>query len=168
MASANRKSLERLPGDLLILVGSQLGNCLECNMIFGDRFQVGASATTTVPISLAMVDAFTDLSGDDAPLHTNEDFAKRHGFEGCLVHGALVVALLSRVVGTRFPGPRSLWLKCDVNFSSPCYAPSVLRFHGVITQQTEATRSLILTFKITDERNRQIAAAKTMHRVLEP
>jgi acyl dehydratase len=136
-------------------------------MDFVDRFQVGMSETLAIPVSQAMADAFGDLSGDDAPLHSNEGFARGHGFEGRLVHGALLVSLLSRVVGTRFPGPESLWLKCDVSFRNPCYAPSTLRFHGVVTQQSEATRSIMLKFDITDDRDRQIATAKTVHKVLE-
>jgi len=137
-------------------------------MNFVDRFQVGVSETMTIPVSQATSDAFCELSGDDAPLHTDESFARAHGFDGRVVHGALVVSLLSRVVGTRFPGPQSLWLKCDISFRNPCYAPSALRFHGIVTQQSEATRSIALTFDITDDRDRQIATAKTLHKVLEP
>lgn len=137
-------------------------------MNFVDRFQVGASETMTIPVSPAMSEAFRELSGDDAPLHTDESFARAHGFEGRLVHGALVVSLLSRVVGTRFPGPRSLWLKCDISFRNPCYAPSALRFRGTVTQQSEATSSIALAFDITDDRDRQIATAKTLHKVLQP
>jgi 3-hydroxybutyryl-CoA dehydratase len=136
-------------------------------MDFVDRFQVGASDTMAISVSLAMCDAFSGLSGDDAPLHTDDDFARRNGFEGRLVHGAMVFSLLSRMVGTRFPGPQSLWLRCDIGFRNPCYAPSVLRFHGVVIQQSEATRSISMTFDITDDRGRQIATAKTVHKVLE-
>jgi acyl dehydratase len=136
-------------------------------MNFVDRFQVGVSDTMTIPVSQAMSDAFSELSGDDAPLHTDEGFARAHGFDERLVHGALVVSLLSRMVGTRFPGPQSLWLKCDISFRNPCYAPSTLRFHGTVIQQSEATRSIALTFDITDDRDRQIATAKTLHKVLE-
>jgi len=137
-------------------------------MDFVDRFQVGVSDTMAIPVSQAMCDVFGGLSGDDAPLHTDEGFARRNGFEGRLVHGALVFSLLSRMVGTRFPGPRTLWLKCDIGFRNPCYAPSVLRFHGAVTQHSEATRSIALTFDINDDRDRQIATAKTVHKVLEP
>jgi 3-hydroxybutyryl-CoA dehydratase len=136
-------------------------------MDFVDRFQVGASETMAIPVTRAMADAFGGLSGDDAPLHVDENFARRHGFEGRLVHGALVFSLLSRMVGTRFPGPQSLWLKCDISFRNPCYAPTMLNFHGVVVQQSEATRSIILAFDITDDRDRQIATAKTVHKVLE-
>jgi 3-hydroxybutyryl-CoA dehydratase len=136
-------------------------------MDFIDRFQVGVGDTMAMSVSQAMIDAFGDLSGDDAPLHMDESFARDHGFEGRLVHGALVFSLLSRMVGTRFPGPESLWLKCDISFRNPCYAPSTLRFNGVVVQQSEATRSIVLTFDITDERDRQIATAKTVHKVLE-
>jgi acyl dehydratase len=136
-------------------------------MDFVDRFQVGASETMVIAVSQAMSDAFRELSGDDAPLHTDENFAKAHGFEGRVVHGALVVSLLSRVVGTKFPGPGSLWLKCDISFRNPCYAPSVLRFHGSVVQQSEATRSIMVKFDITDDRDREIATAKSLHKVLE-
>jgi acyl dehydratase len=136
-------------------------------MGFVDRFQVGVSETMAIPVSQAMTDAFAELSGDNAPLHTDERFATGRGFEGRLVHGALVVSLLSRMVGTRFPGPASLWLKCDVSFRNPCYAPSLLRFHGVVTQQSEATSCIELKFDITDDRDRQIATAKTVHKMLE-
>jgi len=136
-------------------------------MDFVDRFQVGASETMAISVSQAMSDAFSGLSGDDAPLHTDESFARAHGFEGRVVHGALVFSLLSRMVGTRFPGPQSLWLKCDISFRNPCYAPSVLSIHGVIVQQSEAMRSISLMFDITDDRDRQIATAKTVHKVLE-
>jgi 3-hydroxybutyryl-CoA dehydratase len=137
-------------------------------MDFVDRFQVGASDSMAIPVSQAMSDAFRELSGDDAPLHTDENFAKAHGFEGRVAHGALVVSLLSRMIGTRFPGPGSLWLKCDISFRNPCYVPSVLRFHGSVIQQSEATRSIILKFDIIDERDREIATAKSVHKVLEP
>jgi hypothetical protein len=83
------------------------------------------------------------------------------------VHGAMVFSLLSRMVGTRFPGSQSLWLRCDIGFRNPCYAPSVLRSHGVVVQQSEATRSISVTFDITDDRERQIAIARTVHKVLE-
>jgi 3-hydroxybutyryl-CoA dehydratase len=137
-------------------------------MSFIDRFQVGVSETATIAVSQAMSDAFRELSGDDAPLHTDEGFAKAHGFERRVVHGALVVSLLSRVVGTRFPGPQSLWMKCEISFRNPCYAPSTLRFDGKVLQQSEATGSIALAFDITDDRDRQIATAKTVHKVLEP
>jgi 3-hydroxybutyryl-CoA dehydratase len=136
-------------------------------MDFIDRFQVGATETMAISVSQSMCDAFIELSGDDAPLHTDDGFARRNGFEKRLVHGAMVVSLLSRVVGTRFPGPRSLWTKCDISFRNPCYAPSVLRFHGVIVQKSDAARSVVLTFDITDDRERRIATAKTVHKVLD-
>ena len=43
----------------------------------------------------------------------------------------------------------------------------MLRFHGVVTQQSEATSCIALKFDITDDRDRQIATAKTVHKVLE-
>jgi 3-hydroxybutyryl-CoA dehydratase len=133
---------------------------------FSETLQVGATASMTATISPDMITAFAQLSGDGAPLHTDPDFARAHGFDGCLVHGAFLVALLSRFVGTQFPGRSSLWVKCDISFVSPCYAPSVLRFDATVTQSSEATNAVALTITIADDRQRRIAIAKTMHKVL--
>ena len=109
-------------------------------MDFVDRFQVGASDTMTIPVSQAMCDAFGSLSGDDAPLHTDEDFARRNGFEGRLVHGAMVFSLLSRMVGTRFPGPQCLWLKCDIGFQKSllCTVDAALPWRRHPTKRSDA------------------------------
>jgi 3-hydroxybutyryl-CoA dehydratase len=44
-------------------------------------------------VTLADVDAFVRLTGDDNRLHTDDAFARAAGFEGRIAHGALVVSL---------------------------------------------------------------------------
>ena len=129
------------------------------------RLQVGSRKKMTASITKEMVAAFIKLSGDAAPLHTDDQFAISHGFDGCLVHGALIVALLSRFVGTQFPGPQSLWLQCDIGFRNPCYAPTTVRFEGTVTQYSAAMGAVSLAIDVTDDLNRQIATAKTTHKI---
>jgi len=133
--------------------------------MISDRLQVGSIARMTVSIPEEMVTAFIELSGDTAPLHADHEFARAHGFNGRLVHGALIVALLSRFVGTQFPGPQSLWLQCDIGFRNPCYAPTTIRFEGTVTQCSVAMSTVALAIVITDDRDRQIATAKTIHKI---
>ena len=72
--------------------------------------------------------AFRALSGDDNPLHEDADFACRRGFRGPVVYGGLIVARLSRLLGTELPGPGCVWRSIKLRFRAPLYVgePAVL------------------------------------------
>ena len=72
------------------------------------RLEVGDEDRWTHDVTAEDVDAFARLSGDVNPLHMEAEFARRHGFRGRVVHGVLLSAYLSRVLGTRLPGPGAL------------------------------------------------------------
>jgi 3-hydroxybutyryl-CoA dehydratase len=125
----------------------------------------GAEFTLEAELTEQMVADFTRLSGDNAPLHTDASFAHSKGFEDRLVHGALLVALVSRFVGVHFPGPRGLWLKVDVRFPSPCYAPDTLTIRGRVVQASEATSSVVIDISIVNRRQVQVLHAKSFHKI---
>ncbi len=50
------------------------------------------------------IDAFAALSGDVNDLHLNHGYARQFGFRGRVAHGMLTGAILSKVLGTEFPG----------------------------------------------------------------
>jgi acyl dehydratase len=130
-----------------------------------NKLFVGLEASMSAAISEELVRNFVTISGDDAPLHTDDAYAKARGFDRTLVHGALLVAMLSRFVGTVLPGPSSLWVKCEISFHLPCYAPCELAFRGTISQISEATEIACISTAITDNQSGKIALARTMHKV---
>jgi 3-hydroxybutyryl-CoA dehydratase len=46
-------------------------------------------------VSAADIDAFSELSGDRNPLHTDDDYARDAGFAGRIAHGLLVLSITS-------------------------------------------------------------------------
>jgi acyl dehydratase len=128
-------------------------------------FSVGDEAALDVDVTAEAAAAFTQLSGDDAPLHTDAAFARRHGFAGPLVHGALLAAHVSRLVGTRLPGPKGVLQKMELSFREPCYAPCRLRIHGKVRQVSEAMRTVVLDISV--ERGEAVlATGRTAHLIL--
>jgi acyl dehydratase len=113
------------------------------------------------------ISLFAELSGDRAPLHTDGEFAKAAGFSGPLVHGALLVALVSRLVGMEFPGPQAVLARVDLSFRNPCYAPCDLGLTATVRQISEAVASLTLDIAISDGSGRDIASGRTWHRILD-
>lgn len=49
-------------------------------------------------ILLSAVDDFSSLSGDVSPLHMDKNFSQERGFQGRVVHGALLISYLSRIL----------------------------------------------------------------------
>jgi 3-hydroxybutyryl-CoA dehydratase len=119
-------------------------------------------------VSTADVEQFAQLSGDQAPLHTDAQFATQAGFEAPVVHGAFLIALLSRLVGMEFPGPGALLERVDLAFRKPCYAPCELVLAAKVRQVSEAVASVILDVEISDARGQVLASGKTWHRILRP
>jgi len=81
--------------------------------------RVGERAERTVTITDEHIEAFARLSGDRNPVHFDDGFARRIGFDGHIAHGAVTASLLSAVLGMDLPGPGSVFLEQRVRFLAP-------------------------------------------------
>ncbi|MDX9731187.1 MAG: MaoC family dehydratase [Bdellovibrionales bacterium] len=84
-------------------------------------FKVGDSASVTVTVTDELVRAFADLSGDMNPIHMDDSYARKTRFGKRIAHGAILGSLLSRVAGTKLPGPGTIVISQDIRYKSPCY-----------------------------------------------
>ena len=130
-------------------------------------FAIGQEHRVTARITADDVARFAALSGDDSPLHFDAAFAQRHGFAGPLVHGALLFARVSQLVGVGLPGPNSVLERCDLAFRAPCYAPCEIELVARVRQISEAVGSLLIDVTIVDAAGQLLASGKTWHRILE-
>ena len=67
------------------------------------RFAIGDSCQLEFLISKEDVQKFGDLSGDQNPIHMDEDYAKKSSAAGRVVHGALLSAYVSNLIGMHLP-----------------------------------------------------------------
>jgi len=104
----------------------------------------GDEARWSTKVEAADVDAFAELSGDDNPLHLDDVFARSHGFRGRVVHGMLLAAWLSRVLGTVLPGPGVLWISQSIRFAQAVYVGDQLEVVVRVKHKAAALRSLVL------------------------
>jgi 3-oxoacyl-[acyl-carrier protein] reductase len=124
----------------------------------------GETARWSHRISDADVDAFAAVSGDDNPLHLDDEFARRHGFRSRVVHGMLLGAYLSKVLGTILPGPGVLWLSQESTWLQPAYVGDEIEIEVRVTHRSEALRTLVLQTTIRNDREEKLMTgeAKTM------
>jgi 3-hydroxybutyryl-CoA dehydratase len=81
--------------------------------------KVGDRAERMMRVTDEHIEAFARLSGDRNPVHFDDAFARRIGFEGHIAHGAVTASLLSAVLGMDLPGPGSVFLEQRVRFLKP-------------------------------------------------
>lgn len=80
---------------------------------------IGQRASLTKTVTEADISLFAGVTGDFNPLHVDEEFAKRTRFGERIAHGFLTAGLISAVLGTRLPGPGSIYLSQSLNFHRP-------------------------------------------------
>ena len=84
-----------------------------------EDLEVGMSASYAKTVTEADVILFAGISGDDNPVHINEEFAATTIFKGRIVHGMFSAALISCVAGTRLPGPGAIYVDQQLKFKAP-------------------------------------------------
>ncbi|MDO8378061.1 MaoC family dehydratase [Phenylobacterium sp.] len=87
--------------------------------LFFEDLSLGQSAETTKVVTANDVEAFAAVSGDTNPVHLDEDYAKTTTFQTRIAHGMLSGAYISAVIGTKLPGPGSIYLSQSMRFRRP-------------------------------------------------
>ena len=90
-----------------------------------DDIQIGMECSFKRVITLEMENGFREISGDDNPLHRDDNFAREMGKEKFKTHvsfGMLTASLYSTMAGMYLPGKYSLIHSFDeLAFLQPVY-----------------------------------------------
>lgn len=82
---------------------------------------VGETASRTLTVTEEHVEAFAEITGDRNPLHFDDEFASGTRFGRRVVQGGLTTGLLHALVAMDLPGPGSVFLSQDWEFTAPVY-----------------------------------------------
>ena len=85
------------------------------------NFQVGQKASFSKTITETDVYQFAGICGDFNPVHTNAVEAEKSIFGKQVAHGMLGASLISTVLGTKLPGPGTIYIGQNLKFRSPVY-----------------------------------------------
>jgi phosphate acetyltransferase len=88
------------------------------NQVF-DAIAIGDHASVTRLISLQDIELFSFISGDINPAHLDPEYAATDMFHHIISQGVLTAGLISAVLGTKLPGPGTIYLGQDLQFRAP-------------------------------------------------
>jgi len=80
---------------------------------------VGESADLARSAQADEIAAFVALIGDHNPVHADGDLMSRTRFRAPIVPGMWTASLISVVIGTRLPGPGTIYIAQDLRFLKP-------------------------------------------------
>ena len=82
---------------------------------------IGQQASRTLMLTAEHVKTFAELTGDYNPLHFDEQFAAGTKFGRLVVQGGLTTGLLHALVAMDMPGPGTVFLSQNWQFTAPVY-----------------------------------------------
>lgn len=85
------------------------------------EIRVGQEVQTKRIFDSKVVQAYAELTGDFNPVHFDEAYAKATIFGKPIVHGPLVITLITTLFANELPGPGSVYLGHDVKYLLPVY-----------------------------------------------
>ena len=117
----------------------------------GQMFEVTRAVTEDV------YRAFVICSGDVNPLHADDEYARRLGYPGKLMHGAMLNAFISGFVGMALPTSDTMCLSQKVNFKRPFFLNDVVKLRARVDSVQGAPQSqkwivsMALSFRVGDK-----------------
>ena len=87
--------------------------------VYFEDLALGMTASTGKTITEADILLFAAVSTDTNPVHINAEAAAGSIFKERIAHGMLSAGLISAVMGTKLPGPGSIYLGQTLRFRRP-------------------------------------------------
>jgi len=84
-----------------------------------DEINVGDSASLVRTLTMNDIDLFAVISGDFNPAHVDKEYAKSDMFHKIIAHGMWGGSLISTLLGTKLPGPGTIYLGQTLSFKKP-------------------------------------------------
>lgn len=118
-----------------------------------EELKIGQSYEMKRAFSQDEVMAFANLSHDTNPIHIDAEFAKTTQFGKIIVPGFLTGSLFSAIIGTKFPGFGSVYMKQDMMFRKPVLLDQQVTAIVTVKELYPEKRRVLLETRCVDENN---------------
>ncbi len=123
-----------------------------------DEITVGESASQSRTMSQQDIDLFALISGDVNPAHMDPAYAKTDIFHKVIAHGMLSAGLISSVLGTKLPGPGTIYLGQDLHFLKPVEIDDTITATLTVTAKHPEKGDLTLDCLCVNQRGERVIA----------
>jgi 3-oxoacyl-[acyl-carrier protein] reductase len=132
-----------------------------------NNINVGQKVELIHKITQADIEKFIDLTGDDNPLHCNEEYAKNTSFKGVVSHGMLTASFISTIVGKKLPGDGALWISQSLNFLLPVRVNDELVFESEVIKIQKREAILHIETKVYNQNGKKVLTGIGLVKLLD-
>jgi phosphate acetyltransferase len=124
-----------------------------------DELRPGDAASIARLVSRDDIELFAAVSGDLNPAHLDAVFAATDFFGHIVAHGMWTGALVSAVIGTRLPGPGTIYLEQELRFLKPV-APGDVVTASVRVAEKRDRRVVVLDTCCTNQSGEEVLGGR--------
>lgn len=120
----------------------------------------GETAELVRRVEMADIGEFVDAVGDHNPLHSDPKFAAGTQFGEPIAPGVFTAGLISAVIGTRLPGPGSIYLSQSLKFIKPVKAGDTITARVEILEVIRERNRIRLATVCRNQRGEDVLAGE--------
>lgn len=124
------------------------------------EMRVGDSASLVRTVTNRDIQLFAAVSGDVNPAHVDALYAKSSHFHEIIAHGMLGASLISTVLGTRFPGPGTIYLGQSLKFLKPVHIGDTLTVTVTVKSIDPIKHRLVLDTRCANQHGDTVIAGE--------
>lgn len=116
-----------------------------------NELKIGMKESIEKVISEKDILQFAEISLDYNPVHLDEEYAEKTIFKKRVAHGMITSSLISAVLGTKLPGPGTIYLKQTLEFKKPVYINDTITVTCEIIDLFEEKKKVVLSTIATNQ-----------------
>ncbi len=129
------------------------------------KMTIGLKYIETRIISESDVTKFIELTGDNNPVHLDDQAAKAQGFKSKIAHGLLSTSFISTILATKFPGPGAIYLGQNIKFHAPVYLNEEINYELEVIAQKDNKPILTIRTNIFNQKAELLVSGEATIRV---
>ncbi|MDK2823444.1 MAG: 3-hydroxybutyryl-CoA dehydratase [Clostridia bacterium] len=121
------------------------------------EIKIGDEASYTKQITDDDIQMFAKVTGDVNPVHLDSEYAKKTIFKEKIAHGMISAGLISAVLGTKLPGPGTIYLSQEIKFVAPVFINDVLTAIVSVIEKDDIKRRLKLKTYVENQHGKVVS-----------
>jgi phosphate acetyltransferase len=131
-----------------------------------DELAIGQSSRLLRTLTLADIQAFAAVSGDTNPAHLDAEYANNSVLHGVVAHGMWGGALISALLGTKFPGAGTIYLEQVLHFAKPVHVGDTLTVTVTVVRKDDDKKAVEMDCQVVNQKG--VRVLHGLARVLAP
>ncbi|MDR1736479.1 MAG: MaoC family dehydratase [Oscillospiraceae bacterium] len=122
-----------------------------------NELNIGDSAFVEKTVSESDIYLYAGITMDINPAHINEAEASKSRFGKRVAHGMLSAGFISAALGTRLPGPGTIYLGQEIKFTAPVFIGDTIRATVTVQELTLEKNIVRLKTVCTNQDGKTVA-----------